>query len=330
MLRVEEIACTEVEALAPEWESLWDRAPAATPFQHPAWLLPWWRHLWGGGEAWWITLRDGARLAGLAPLFVWGVTRRCVSLAGSGVTDYLDFLIEPEHAAAGAALVMEHLARHRRRWDVCDFQELRAESPVAGATADGLRLRCEPCSTCPVLRLPVCWEELQAALPHKFRTDLRRARNRIRNAGDAAFETAGEAELEEAAAALFRLHRARWQVREEEGVMATPALQAFYAEAARELLRAGMLRLHVLRLDGAIVAALYGFAGHGRFYAYLDGFDPALARLSPGTVLMSYAVESAIREGLDAAGFVDAEVTFTHEAAPGIHGAIIRASKPAG
>jgi arsenite methyltransferase len=33
-------------------------------------------------------------------------------------------------------------------------------------------------------------------------------------------------------------------------------------------------------------------------------------------------------DGLAAAGFVDAEVTFTHEAAPGMHGAIIRATKP--
>ena len=35
-------------------------------------------------------------------------------------------------------------------------------------------------------------------------------------------------------------------------------------------------------------------------------------------------------DGLAAAGFVDAGVTFTHEAARGIHGAIVRASKPAG
>ncbi|MGH3493800.1 MAG: arsenite methyltransferase [Sciscionella sp.] len=35
-------------------------------------------------------------------------------------------------------------------------------------------------------------------------------------------------------------------------------------------------------------------------------------------------------DGLAAAGFVDAEVTFTHEAEPGMHGAIIRAVKPAG
>jgi hypothetical protein len=34
-------------------------------------------------------------------------------------------------------------------------------------------------------------------------------------------------------------------------------------------------------------------------------------------------------EGLAGAGFVDAEVEFTHEAAPGMHGAIIRATKPA-
>jgi SAM-dependent methyltransferase len=34
-------------------------------------------------------------------------------------------------------------------------------------------------------------------------------------------------------------------------------------------------------------------------------------------------------EGLAAAGFVDAEVVFTHEAAPGMHGAVVRAGKPA-
>ena len=34
-------------------------------------------------------------------------------------------------------------------------------------------------------------------------------------------------------------------------------------------------------------------------------------------------------DGLGAAGFTDAEVTFTHEVADGMHGAIVRATKPA-
>jgi SAM-dependent methyltransferase len=34
-------------------------------------------------------------------------------------------------------------------------------------------------------------------------------------------------------------------------------------------------------------------------------------------------------DGLTAVGFIDAEVSFTHEAAPGMHAAIVRAVKPA-
>jgi SAM-dependent methyltransferase len=39
--------------------------------------------------------------------------------------------------------------------------------------------------------------------------------------------------------------------------------------------------------------------------------------------------KSEYLDGLRMAGFVDASVTFTHEAAPGMHGAIVRATKPA-
>lgn len=40
--------------------------------------------------------------------------------------------------------------------------------------------------------------------------------------------------------------------------------------------------------------------------------------------------KSEYLDGLAAVGFVDAEVSFTHEAADGMHGAIVRATKPAG
>ncbi len=34
-----------LSALEPEWRELWERDPAATPFQSPAWLVPWVRYL---------------------------------------------------------------------------------------------------------------------------------------------------------------------------------------------------------------------------------------------------------------------------------------------
>jgi CelD/BcsL family acetyltransferase involved in cellulose biosynthesis len=72
------------------------------------------------------------------------------------------------------------------------------------------------------------------------------------------------------------------------------------------LLRQGLLRLHALRLDGAITATLHaladrpGIAGR-RVYFYLGGFDPRFAALSPGALLLAHAIEEAAREG--AAGF---------------------------
>jgi hypothetical protein len=39
-----------VEAIEPAWRDLWEQGPEATPFQSPDWLLPWTRHLWGGGR----------------------------------------------------------------------------------------------------------------------------------------------------------------------------------------------------------------------------------------------------------------------------------------
>ena len=35
-------------ALTPEWDALWHSVPGASPFSHPAWLLPWWRQFGTG------------------------------------------------------------------------------------------------------------------------------------------------------------------------------------------------------------------------------------------------------------------------------------------
>jgi CelD/BcsL family acetyltransferase involved in cellulose biosynthesis len=273
-------------------------------------VLPWWRNVWEGGRAWCIVLRDAGRLAGIAPMFVWGGEVRCVSIAGAGVTDYLDFLIEPEHASAGAAMALERVAAEGG-WDLCDFQEIREASPLPGAVPAALQATVEPCAVCPVVKLPRSRQEYEAGLERRFRHNLHRARNRIRTAGGVV--EAAAANLEELLEAFFRLHAARWRALGRSGVLAGARIAAFHCEAAREMLACGMLRLYGLRLPEGYVAALYGFAGHGRFYAYLDGFDPAFARLSPGTVLMGHAIGCAIAEGLCEFDFLRESEAFKYD-----------------
>ncbi len=293
-----------VEIDAAEWAALWERCPQATPFQHPGWIEPWWRHLWGGGKQWWMALRAAGRLVGVAPLFVWGEPP-CVSPAGAGISDYLDLLIEPEHAREGAACVLEHLARHRDRWEICEFPELRTGFPLPEAMPAAIVARVEPSSVCPVVRLP-------AALSKRLYYNLHRASNRIARAGGV-LETASHDNLDEWLTALFRLHTARWKLRGEPGVLDDARVQTFHREAARRLLEAGLLRLFGLRLDGEPAAVVYGMAAKGRYYSYLGGFDPAHARMSPATVLIGHAMHCAAAEGLAEFDFLREREAFKYE-----------------
>ncbi len=75
----------ELDALAPEWEALWERCPDATVFQRPDWLLPWCTQLLHGKPCL-VTVRRGAQLLGLAPFFLWrDGASQVLSVMGAGV-----------------------------------------------------------------------------------------------------------------------------------------------------------------------------------------------------------------------------------------------------
>ena len=119
---------TGLLALGPSWEALWRSVPAATPFQSPAWQLPWWA-AFGSGRPRVGVLRGGAgELLGLLPLYVVeeGGTRKLLPI-GVGVTDYTDALIAPDlPAAAAAALLLRTVLADAPRDGVtsCDLTDL--------------------------------------------------------------------------------------------------------------------------------------------------------------------------------------------------------------
>ncbi len=277
--------------IAPAWRELWSRDPAATPFQSPDWLLPWTRHLWGGGRIRTLALFDYGRLVALTPMFFWGHESTCVSFLGSGITDYLGPIAEPEFGAEAAQRTLRWLADHAEEWRVCDLQELRAESPLL-KTADSAEI--SECSVCPVAPAPGTMEELEASLPGPFRHNLHTAENRLRKEGDFAFIRDNADEL---IPALFRLHETRWREREEAGMFATESLRRFHCEAIHALTASGIARLHGLRVAGEIVAVQYNLLSRGVCYLYLSGFDPRYGRFSPGMLLLRESIRCAIEEG---------------------------------
>jgi CelD/BcsL family acetyltransferase involved in cellulose biosynthesis len=297
LARIQEIgSLAELEALSAHWSDLWDRCPRATPFQSPEWLLPWWKRL-GRGSLWALALWTGPRLVGLAPFFVTAPFRRLRWL-GTGNTDYLGLLAEEGREAGLAGLVAERLVSQKRRWAFADLQQLPPGSRIADADwGPFFRVRRTVQEVCPALELPPTVEEWGAALSSKLRSNLGYYRRRLEREGDARFVTADETNLTPLLDRLFELHGARWRKRKLPGVFSRPAVQRFHREAAAGFLKRGWLRLHGLVYRDQVAAVLYCFQARERVFYYAGGFDPALSRLSPGTVLTGHAMEESIRAG---------------------------------
>jgi CelD/BcsL family acetyltransferase involved in cellulose biosynthesis len=148
-----------------------------------------------------------------------------------------------------------------------------------------------------VLSLPASLEQWAGGGPSGLLQQARYAWRGAEQLGTPRFERAEDANFEALFSALVWLHEARWRARCGAGMLAEKPVQEFHREAARGLLAAGALRLYGLRLNDQWAASFYGFQQAGRAYYYLGGFDPALGPLSLGTLMVSHAIESAIREG---------------------------------
>jgi CelD/BcsL family acetyltransferase involved in cellulose biosynthesis len=297
--------------LRAEWEALWQRDPAATPFQSPAWLFAWWRYF-GTADPLVLTARLGGELVALLPLYLLKESgcRKLLPI-GVGLSDYVDALCDP--AARAAVDLFVAAIAETPDWDECWLPDLTLEGVLAqAASTAGLTDRFAAAAPCPVLALPSDPTRLDEAIPRTRLQLLQRAQRRAAAEGKVVSEAIGEERLDAAMNDLFRLHHQRWRTRGECGLCDDHRVQGFHRAAAAGLLTAGILRLYRLSIDGAAVAACYGFAAKGSAYAYLSGFDPSRSKLSPGMLIIRHAVEQASAEGAASFDFLRGDETYKY------------------
>ena len=282
--------------LVPEWTALWQGVANATPFQSPEWLLSWWE--WFGNSAPLVlTARDDGRLAGLLPLYRLEEPGSCKLLPfGIGLSDYLDALVHPNYSGLASTLLAS--VAEIAGCDECYVPDLPPFAALLAAACPPAFVEYRTAGeVCPILALPNDVESLREVVPRKTLRDLRQARRRAAASGRVAVARAEAATVKPFVNEFFRLHEARWRRVAGHGVCADPAVQSFHLTAAQRLLEAGTLRLYLLKVDDATVAAFYGFTAKRAAYAYLTGFDPDYATFSPGAQIVAHAIEESIREG---------------------------------
>ena len=293
----------ELEAFVPTWRDLWEADPHATPFQHPAWLLPWW-HQFGQPELRAAVLSHGAEPIGLLPLYIYPEVRtgkRKLLPLGAGTTDYLDGVFHPQCTVGEVRNALDLLAEDSG-WDLLDLLQLRSGSPLAEALA--AMPAAQPSASLPCWRMPAF---AVSELPVKVRRNAMYYRNRAARQGVLSLEFAEAATVASTFHELVLLHTERWREAGEPGVLADPRVLAWHREALPRLHAAGLLRLCALRREGETLAVAYALAdppsraerGVGRTeYVYIQAYSPKHAHLRPGTVLLALAMERAAQEGI--------------------------------
>ena len=292
-------SAAELAGLAPRWAALWAKDPQAKPFQHPAWLLPWWRQF-GQERLLVCTMWRGEELVGLLPAYVYQPEpegERQLLLVGAGTSDYLDGVFAPACTVEQVGAALARL-RDEGGWDVAYFTQLVAGSLLgqalerveAGAMS---RFAGESCSRLPAVAV--------AGLPKKVRAEVLYFRNAAIGRGKLELRVASAEDALGVFEQLVRLHTARWQAAGEAGVLADARVLAWHREAIPELQAAGLLRLYSLELAGEVVAVLYALRdGAGRTESfYLIGSSPEYADVHPGTLLTAMAMEHAAGEGVE-------------------------------
>ncbi|WP_133123326.1 GNAT family N-acetyltransferase, partial [Methylobacterium frigidaeris] len=289
--------------------ALWRGDPRATPFQSPAWLEAWWTHL-GGGMRLDAEVRDPSGLVAALPLFVWqdGGVRRLVPV-GAGHSDYCDALALP---GTDMERLWGEILGSSECWDEVLLPDLRVDSPLLGSVPSGWVAIDEETETCPVLRLPREGSPL-AALTRTQRRKVVHDRHRAGRLGGVEEELVAAEQVGEVVETLFELHRTRWERVGQPGVLWDPRVLAFHRGAAPALASAGLLRMSVVRHDGAIVAVVYGLADTRQWYSYINAVDLSVSGQSFGTLAFACLIEAAAAAGAGEFHFLRGEEAYKYQ-----------------
>jgi CelD/BcsL family acetyltransferase involved in cellulose biosynthesis len=277
----------------------WNRVLAAgdsdVVFLTRPWQHAWW-DVFGRGQLLLLAVEREGQLVALAPLFCDG---GMIFFVGSGGSDYLDFVGD-----IGEAEVLDALLEGARR-AVTDFVGFRfyhvpdrsRTGPRLQGAATRLRLTIfdEGELSAPALDLatrPEAGREAAAKL------SLLRHQKFFERHGQLAVRHHREGKaIQPELDAFFAQHVARWAATPYPSLFHDLTQRRFYERLTEAAADAGWLRFTRVDWNGKPIAFHFGFCHGGSYLWYKPSFDIALARRSPGEVLLRHLLCAATEEG---------------------------------
>lgn len=295
----------ELRAAASTWDDLWWRSDVALPTFRAELLAQWVEHFKPSGfHA--LVVADGHRWIAALPL----AARRVGWLLPAGglpTNSWLpcgELLLDPS-SDVDAALDLLLTTAAELPWPLLWLNETLPETPRWQAFLHACRRRGMPASYHERFRVGRVaidhnWDIYQRHLPKNHRQGMKRALRRLGFEGKVQFEMRSRldvTEVEPWLRAAFAVEDQGWKGAAGSSVLRTPGMFQFFVRHAEQLAEWGQLETAALRLDGRMLAFIYGFRAKGVCFAHKISYDPRFAAFSPGQILFQHMLERLHGEG---------------------------------
>lgn len=289
-----------IRAVAPAWDSLWQRSGVTMPTAR-AELVAQWLECFAPGKAAQslVVEQDGEFLAAL-PL----VGRRIRRLLTVGDVTWNEWspsgelLLDPQ-CDVGAVLSCLLDGLVRLDWPLLWLDLAPIESPwwrdfLYVLARQQISVDVHPRYRIGQVELSGDFDAYLGSRSKNLRRNLRRDAKRIADLGGTSLEWRCQfnAELiEEELRRVFEVEDRSWKQFHGQTVLRMPGMFEFYCRQARQLAEWGMLRIATLELDGQPIAFEMGWTAKRVYHSFKVGFDAAYRDYGPGHLLRRAIVE---------------------------------------
>jgi CelD/BcsL family acetyltransferase involved in cellulose biosynthesis len=286
-----------IDALQGEWQTLIERLPRRRHFHFPDWYRA---YLEGyashDGELHLFAAYDGATLVAILPLRyarerLFGLPLRHYSLVANDYIELADIVCDPAVAIDDVfAALTDYLGTNRAlAWDMISFRHVLEESPILAAdTAVFWRTCLRPHRGCYYHTLEQPYEAYFRSLSKNTRSSLKRARNKLSEAGGGTYlSTRDPAELPAYYEEFLEVEASGWKGAHGEGtaIKLNPPMDRFYRSLIESFGRTGRCEIQLLRLGQVAIAAQFTLLSDNTLYSLKISYREDHARLAPGHML---------------------------------------------
>lgn len=295
-----------MQSLAGVWDTLLAARGEEVLNSSFQWITTWWRQFAPGKELFVLVAEEGNQLIGIAPLYLARFRRKGVLsfrrayFLGEGLSDYGALLAKGDRAATCAALLdylrtsnaWHELRLHNLPQASGHFEQLCAAGERLGYSVD--RDARAP-THCLYVDTRGDFQAYLRSTSRDVKKDVPRRLNLIADAGGCDLQFAGEVPLPELLSAMADIHAKRQGELGRQSFFQRAQDRVFIQEIAEQYQQRGWLDYVAMRMNGEIVAYMFGFRYGGVRHSWNVGFDPRYNELSLGKVLVYLWIEEAFR-----------------------------------